>query len=44
MTKRILIVEDSPTQAQRLRLVLTGAGYELAAGQRRQLRALGNSA
>jgi DNA-binding response OmpR family regulator len=29
MTKRILIVEDSPTQAQRLRLVLTGAGYEV---------------
>ena len=29
MTKRILIVEDSPTQAQRLRLVLSSAGYEV---------------
>jgi len=29
MTERILVVEDSRTQAERLRLLLTGAGYDV---------------
>jgi CheY-like chemotaxis protein len=29
MQQRILVVEDSPTQAQRMRLLLEGEGYEV---------------
>jgi C4-dicarboxylate-specific signal transduction histidine kinase len=30
MARKILVVEDSPTQAERVRLLLEGEGYEVA--------------
>jgi len=42
---RILVVEDSPTQAERLRLILEGSGYvsEVAVDAEKALERLGSS-
>ena len=38
MARKILVVEDSPTQAERVRLLLESAGYEVAVARNRKIR------